>query len=302
LHKAGAASGIQLLSELGLLSPILPEVQCLDMVKQTHPHYYADAWTHTLAALAAVEGLQAMRVGETRTADTDARVPVPRWAWTLLAETLMPFQHALCAYLDTPINAEMTWGDALKWGALFHDIGKADTGTVDAQGQRHFYRHPEIGAEQTAQRLETLHFPKKSTQAIQTLVAAHMRLIGMVKAPLTRRATYRFYRDTEDAGVAVVLLALADALAVWGRKLEQPYWRLLLSHAATLLSSYFERPDEIIKPVPLLTGHDLLAMGLAEGPRIGQVLAALQEAQAAGEIGNRADAEAFAHTQFEITR
>lgn len=301
LHNPAAGAGIQLLAELGVLNPILPEVQRLDTVRQTAPHTYADAWTHTLATLAAVEGLQATLAGKSRSADTEARVSVPRWAWTLLAETLRPLQKALLTYLDTSVNAEMLWADLLKWGALFHDIGKAETATVDAQGQTHFYHHPEIGAEQTAQRLEALRFPKKSAQSIQTLVAAHMRLIEIGRTAPTRRVTYRFYRDTGEAGVAVILLALADALAVWGRKLERPYWQTFLSHAATLLHNYFTKPTEVIKPIPLLTGHDLLAMGVKEGPVIGQILATLQEAQAAGDVHTRADAEALIHTQFKTT-
>ena len=46
-------------------------------------------------------------------------------------------------------------------------------------------------------------------------------------------------------------------------------------------------------PPPLLTGSDLLAMGIAEGPGLGQVLKALETAQLNEEIRTRQDAIAF---------
>ncbi|MBV8414551.1 MAG: CCA tRNA nucleotidyltransferase, partial [Verrucomicrobia bacterium] len=41
---------------------------------------------------------------------------------------------------------------------------------------------------------------------------------------------------------------------------------------------------------PLLRGNDLLALGLKPGPRIGELLEAIQTAQLEGEITTRAEA------------
>src|SRR5579884_764458 len=49
-------------------------------------------------------------------------------------------------------------------------------------------------------------------------------------------------------------------------------------------------------PVPprLVTGHDLLALGLAPGPRIGQILRAVEDARLEGRVRTREEALALA--------
>ncbi|HQE91554.1 MAG TPA: HDIG domain-containing protein [Anaerolineae bacterium] len=292
LHAVPAAHNLQTLSNFNLLNPILPEIQALQTVLQTYPHNYANAHLHTLATIAAIEGILALIKGEARPPTTENYVPVPPWTWPMLADALLPFQSPLLSYLETPVNVDMLRADLLKWGALFHDVGKSATRTVDEEGHCHFYGHAEVGAQATAERLEALRFPGKANAFIVTLVAEHMRLAN-INAALTRRAAYRFYRDTGDAGVGVVLLALADAMAVWGHGLPQNHWRALLCHANVLLTSYFERSTEVIAPPPLLNGYDLMALGVPQGPQLGRLLETLHEAQAAGEITTREAAEDF---------
>ena len=51
-----------------------------------------------------------------------------------------------------------------------------------------------------------------------------------------------------------------------------------------------EMANEPIIPPPLLRGNDLLELGLTPGPRIGEILHAIQTAQLEGEIKTRAEA------------
>lgn len=306
LTATPCAASIQALHNLTLLPHILPEVAALHTVVQSWPHYYARAWEHTLATVTALEGIFALLAGKSPrelTARTNAmapRVPALRWAWTMLAATTRPLQTPLLDYLNTELNTEMPRATLLKWSALLHDIGKTATRTVDAEGRVHFYGHAERGAILTQTRLTALHFPKKALKFIRTLVANHMRLISLGKQPPSRRAVYRFYRHTGDAGVGIILLALADTLAVWVHGLEQSYWQTRLASAQSLLTTYFDHQNDVIAPPPLLTGNDLLALGIPQGRQIGQLLAALQEAQAAGEIQDRIAAEAFVRENMQL--
>ena len=97
------------------------------------------------------------------------------------------------------------------------------------------------------------------------------------------------FHQTGPAGVEVVLLSLADFLGTYG---DSPppteEWNHLLDVCSELLRAYFERPEEVIRPPALLTGDDLLGeFGLKPGPQVGQILAELREAQAAGEVADR---------------
>ncbi|HID74853.1 MAG TPA: CCA tRNA nucleotidyltransferase [Planctomycetaceae bacterium] len=53
-------------------------------------------------------------------------------------------------------------------------------------------------------------------------------------------------------------------------------------------------PRHQLDPPPLLTGHDLIDLGIPPGPQLGQLLAQLRDAQLDGRIGTKQDALALA--------
>lgn len=60
--------------------------------------------------------------------------------------------------------------------------------------------------------------------------------------------------------------------------------------AAAWVTAQVARPREEIDPLPLVTGHDLLAAGVAEGPALGRTLARIRRLQLDGEITTREEA------------
>ena len=89
-------------------------------------------------------------------------------------------------------------------------------------------------------------------------------------------------------------------MAVWGRGLTQNRWRVLLDNARGLLTPYFEQPERVVQPTPLLNGHDLVAMGVPQGPEIGHLLENLREAQATGEVADQKTVIAFIQAQLHV--
>jgi hypothetical protein len=140
------------------------------------------------------------------------------------------------------------------------------------------------------------------------IVRHHMRPLFLANTgrPPTRRAIYRFFRDTGPAGVDVCLLSLADVLATYGPTLPQDHWENHIEVVRTLLSAWWEQPAESVSPPALVTGHNLIAeLGLSPGPLVGELLEAIREAQAAGQVHDRAGAIAYARNyltnkRFEI--
>jgi putative nucleotidyltransferase with HDIG domain len=176
--------------------------------------------------------------------------------------------------------------------ALLHDVGKPATSSVDEEGRIHFYNHPQVGAELAEARLRALRFSADEVSWVSRIIAGHMRpgelAESLASRPLSRRAIYRYYRALGEAGVDVGLLALADHLAAWGAHLQPERWVRRVEVVATLLEHYFRRYIRTIAPPPLLTGDDLInELELRPGPIIGQLLEAVREAQAAGEVRNR---------------
>jgi hypothetical protein len=125
------------------------------------------------------------------------------------------------------------------------------------------------------------------------VVRHHMRPHHMVRAGKgpSRRTIYRFFRDCKSTGVDICLLSLADCLATYGATLPQDFWGRQLEVVRILLQAYWEQNDELVSPLALINGHDLISeLSLKPGPQIGRLLEAIREAQATGRVQTREQA------------
>ncbi len=106
----------------------------------------------------------------------------------------------------------------------------------------------------------------------------------------TPRAVYRYLRDTGDAAVATLYLSLADHLAARGPALELDNFREHVTIVDYILGEVERQQKEACKP-RLLNGNELQSyFRLKPGPEMGEILAAVEEAQATGEISTRNEA------------
>jgi hypothetical protein len=92
----------------------------------------------------------------------------------------------------------------------------------------------------------------------------------------------------------VALHALADHYATYLPGQGEQELHELREVVYKLVSAYFEQREQVVEPTPLLTGRDLIdILGLPEGRLIGILLNRLKEAQATGQVTDRAAALAF---------
>lgn len=287
LNASGAAQHLSAMDELDLLPQILPETAATRTTGQSLPHQW-DVWTHTRMTVEAIEVILDYLGGKP---PAQGGLAVPGWAWTDMVKALDPLQVELETHLSRVVSDTRERGFALKFAALFHDVGKALTATTDPDGRIRFIGHEKYSADLAAQRMRALHFSRDEIGFVHTIVAHHMRPshLAQSRGP-TRRAIYRFFKSTGDAGVEIGLLSLADTLATWGPALPVRAWSRVLSVVSTLMGAYFEG-DEIVAPPTIIDGHQLMsALGLEPGPEIGRLLEAIREAQATGEICSAEDA------------
>ena len=130
---------------------------------------------------------------------------------------------------------------------------------------------------------------------VKTMVAHHLRPLLLAQNGMSDRAVYRFFRDTQEEGPGVLLVWMADRLATKGQRAleeELPHQRAVIE---SLLTAYFVTPEQVVHPPRLVTGHDLMqALQLPPGPVVGELLTAIQEAQAEGQVTTREAALQFA--------
>ncbi len=282
------AAAIHSLNSLGLLRAILPETAGLAGNRPDGADG-SDVWEHTLRALEKLEtvcDVLAREPGAERAGDP---------AMGLARARLGRFQASLAEHLARPLCDERPLRGLLFLAAVLHDAAKPETRSVNPLGEVHFLGHEQLGADWALHRAIALRFSNDEADYVSKIVRNHMRpLLLQSTPPVTRRAVFRFFRATGPCGVAVSLFFLADTLASAAADPAQDKWQAAVETVHSLLEGYFERPEEMIRPSPLLTGDDLIRdFRLSPGPQIGELLDALREAQAAGEVASRADAIAL---------
>jgi len=288
-----ALAGIRQMDDLGLLAHMLPEVAALKGVEQSRPHHWP-VFEHTLFVLGALERIidEGVQHEDEAVGIVDG-TGVPAFVWGDVKRTLADFQVELATHLIWPLGDERPALVSLKLAALLHDCAKPQTKTGDDDGRTHFYGHDDAGAPIAAERVRALRFNKAEVERVRVIVAHHMRpqQLADAESGVTRRAAYRYFRDTREAGVDVVLLALADHIATHGPDVQPDRWARRIEAASKLLAEYWTRLARDVAPTSLVSGNDLMAeLGLPPGKRIGELLEVIREAQAAGEVGTRGEA------------
>ncbi|CAB4873082.1 unannotated protein [freshwater metagenome] len=260
-------SGLELLEGLGAVGVVLPELEALRGVEQTVYHH-RDVHGHTLEVLAEVVAIErdpAAAVGE----------ELASGVADLLAE---------------PLADGLTRGGALRWAALLHDIAKPQTHTDLGDGRIGFPDHDRQGAAMSREILERLRTSERLRAHVAALTRHHLRLGFLVhERPLGQRIVHRYLVACEPVGADVTVLGLADRLATRGRGAEEAicaHQEVALPMLGAALAWHHEGPSR-----PLVRGDELAAeLGITLGPRIGELLGAIAEAQYAGEVTTREQA------------
>ena len=258
-----ARQGLDLMDAYGLTDAVLPELAALRGVEQNEFHH-ADVHGHTLEVLDAVVALEG---NEAFLGDR---------AVALLAE---------------PLADELTRAGAMRFAALLHDAAKPQTRGERPDGRVTFIGHDEVGAELARTVLRRLRASQRTIDYVAALTLHHLRLGFLVhRQPLDRREVWRYLQATAPWTDDVTIFTVADRLATRGRNAEEA----IAAHVALArdMLAADRGPAE-----PLIRGDELAReLGIVPGPRLGELLAQLEEDRYAGEIRTREEAVARARS------
>ncbi len=164
----------------------------------------------------------------------------------------------------------------LRWGALFHDIGKPKSkGVHPEHGDATFYDHESIGAAMATEILLRLKLSNEDQERIVHLVRHHfIRYSSDWSAATIRRWVRRVGLDNV---ASLCTLARADIFGKGPAKvqLEEDIINELEAKIANM------KVTEVIPTstkVLVVNGHDVMThLGIGPGPTVGKVLSALLE-------------------------
>lgn len=167
---------------------------------------------------------------------------------------------------------------------LLHDIGKPGTFAIDETGRIRFSGHDELGATMAEVVLRRMKFPNEITDAVVEMVAYHMR-----------------YMNVQDMRVAKLKRFMARPTFM--QELELHRIDCAGSNGFTdnydfLQAKLEEFSKEPIIPPKLISGRDLMELGIQPGPKMGEILEAVETRQLEGALLSREDALEWVRGEF----
>ncbi|MBV9488141.1 MAG: CCA tRNA nucleotidyltransferase, partial [Verrucomicrobia bacterium] len=183
-------------------------------------------------------------------------------------------------YVHTRLMLSLLPADApieLVWAALLHDIGKPVTRTLNpAEGRIRFNGHDRVGAEMAERIMLRLRFSNEEVAAVVEAVRNHM--------------VFKDVRDMRPAKLRRFMARPTFPLELELHRVDCGGSHGDLSNYEFLDQKRQEFASEPLIPPPLITGYDLIAMGLTPGPKFRELLDAVQTSQLEGETRTRAEA------------
>jgi poly(A) polymerase len=266
LLAGGVIDGLRLADRLGVLQAVLPELAALHGIEQSDYHHL-DVYDHTLEVLA-------------RQIELEDRL-----------DELFPDDAArIAALLAQPLGDELSRGEALRFGALVHDVAKPATREVRADGRITFMGHDRLGEEMVHDLCLRLRTSERFARFLGGLTRHHLVLGFLVhERPLDRAHVYRYLRRTAPVEVEVTLLSCADRLATRGRNSDEAT-AAHLELARELMTAALDWREHGPPRVPVRGDELADELGIEPGPELGRLLRELEEAAYVGEAGTREQA------------
>jgi poly(A) polymerase len=158
----------------------------------------------------------------------------------------------------------------LALGALLHDVGKPPTFRI--ADRIRFDGHADKGAEMAEEILRRMRYSRADADAVVALVRMHLRFIDIRK--MKKSTLVRFLRTPQFE--EHLELHRLDCISSHGNLDHYDYAREKWESIST----------EELRPEPLLTGDDLIAMGYHPGPKFAEILHAVEDAQLDGSLSD----------------
>lgn len=265
LATEDSAQYLRQMDKLRILDEILPQITIMRDVKQG-PYHHLDVWQHSLETVVQLEKL------------------------------FKEFKNNpdIQNYLREDLVINRSRKALMKLGALLHDIGKPQS-KKRREGKTLFHGHERLGRDIADRIAEMLKLSTKEKFALEKMIFWHLRPGYLADNELpTARAVFRYFRDTEEEGISILLISLADQRSTCGPLTSEKDRRQHEKVIRDLIDYYFKKRKER-KIERLIDGNDLIKkLKLKPSPIFSKILREIEEAQAEGSVKTKTDALALA--------
>lgn len=274
LQNPHSAPLVTMLDETGALGVIFPEIIAMKGCTQNGYHHL-DVWGHTLEVIAYCE--------------------------SVLADLEHYFGRACRDVRDLLAGSNIV--PTLKLSALLHDMGKPPTKRFSKEkGRTIFHGHAGHGADMAETVARRLKLSAADRKLLCGLIRNHMRPVELFLPGVKEKTVIKWFRQAGDDALLVLLLAVADVHGKSGARLPQSVKDRFYEWTKAAAETYVGTWQPTFSSQDLISGKDLMAMGVAPGPTMGDILRQIREAQDNGTINDKTQAlELARHITGKIT-
>lgn len=265
LSSDSAFNTLRDMDKAGLLERVIPQVSVMFGVKQGGYHHL-DVWKHSMEVLRQFE---------------------------LIVQDIKK-DAELTGYVNEVVASNHRRLALIKLAAILHDIGKPETKKVEP-GRTSFHGHEHVGRGITRLVSKHLKLSARERHILEDMVLHHLRpgYLSNFKRP-TEKSIFRYFRDTKEEAVSILLLSLADQRSTRGVLTTEEDQKHHQKICLGLIKRYFDEKKKVPQ-IRLVTGKDLIKkLKLKPSPLFAKILKAVEEAQALGKISTKQEALALA--------
>ena len=266
LRHPHSTSFIREMDHLGILDVLFPEIVAMKGCEQNGYHH-KDVWEHSL----------------------------------LVAENCEQILNNLTGYFgdwaDNVLSnlAENNRLPLLKLATLLHDIGKPLCRGINAEtGRITFYKHDKAGAKLADALAERLKLSSQDRDYLVQLIAEHLHVLSLAGNIVRTATIMRWFRKMKNNAIPAIILGMADVESSLGSESTVKWRNHYLEWSKNIVRDYYETIRTRLASQNLITGTDLISLGVKPGPEMGRLLDMLRNAQDTGEISTQEDALAMA--------
>ena len=257
---------VGMMDRLGILAHIFPEILPMKGCIQNAWHHL-DVWQHSLSTMENCE---------------------------IIIDHLSSGFHPADRFIQNDLSCQHR-RPLLMLAALLHDAGKPSARDIHPEnGRITFYGHDQTGSKITDDIGRRLKLSNRDRAFLSLLVAEHLHVRNLSAPEVKPLTRMRWFRRLKDDALPVLVLSMADAKSKRGADSSGQARNTYIEWCWNIIAEYCADIRTEVKKPWLVSGNDILAMGMKSGPELGHVLTRIHDAQDAGSIRSREEALALA--------